>query len=137
MTRASFISSALCPPRKWTSFRNRVLRSTSVPMAERLPPHDQVAFPVAGDTAVGDLARAFTDHCHRPSKAGPTFLGPAAALAPGPPGAQDLGRVTVQPARVLLVERLVVRLMAGPHVRAVREITGQCLAYLLGAPVLV
>jgi hypothetical protein len=45
---------------RWTKSVERLLRSTSVPIADLARPDDQVAFPMAGDGSVFGLSRAFT-----------------------------------------------------------------------------
>ena len=93
----------------------RLVRSTSVPIAERSSPDDQVALPVAGDGAVGGLGGPLADH----HLLGDEALAARADAGPGdaqrPAGAQARGQLAGQRAAALHEQRLVDRLVRDPH----------------------
>ena len=113
---------------------NLVVRSTSVPIAERFEPDDQVAFPVARHRTVLDLGGSFADH----HLGGDVTTGLAAGSRPRdaqrPPGAQTGDQLALERAAALDVERLVDRLVGDPHGLIIGEVDRQPVRDLLRAP---
>ena len=113
---------------------NRVVRSTSVPIAERLSPMMQIALPVAGHGPVVGLGRALADH----HLGGDVAAGPLAGSGPRdpqrPPGAQTGDQLALERTAALHVERLVDRLMGDPHRLIIGEVDRQPVGDLLRAP---
>ena len=105
-----------------SSIVKRLVRSTSVPIAERSMPEDQVALPVAGDGAVGGLGGPLADH----HLVGDEALAARADAGPGdaqrPAGAQARGQLARQRAAALHEQRLVDRLVRDPHRRIIGEV---------------
>ena len=101
---------------------NRVVRSTSVPIAERSSADDQIAFPVAGHGTVLDLGGPLADH-HLGRDVRPGLLPGARPRHPQrPPGAQAGDQLALERAAALDVERLVDRLVADPHGLIIGEV---------------
>ena len=107
---------------------NRVVRSTSVPIA------DQVALPVAGHGPVLDIGRALTDQDLRDHER----LASAATAGTGnsqrPAGAQACHQLAAQGAAALDVEGLVDGLVRDPHGRIIGVVDAESVGDLLRAP---
>ena len=106
----------------------RVVRSTSVPIAERSQADEQVAFPVPGNGSVLDLGWTFADH-HLGRDVRPCLLPRPGPWNPQrPSGAQARDQFALQGAAALDVEGLVDRLVADPHGLIIGEVDPEAVA---------
>jgi hypothetical protein len=109
--------------------RNRVARSTSVPIAERFPgSHDQITLPVTGLHAVLDLDWPLVDHSHRSQPSAPSQPRQTPPAATTPRGPRQLDR--------WVVDRFADRLLAQPAQRLIDKQLVQFVRDLLRAPAL-
>jgi hypothetical protein len=108
-----------------TSMANRLVGSTSVPIAELAQAEDEVALPRSSNGAVGDLGRPLTERDLRAHD----LLAPSPGTSPRhpqrPPGAQPRRQRTAQGAAALDLERLVDGLVGDPHRPIIGELNPQ------------
>ncbi len=96
--------------------------------------HDEVALPVPGDDALGDLRRPLVDHHHRHHGPPRALARPAPALAVEAPAAEQVLPPRLQAVGPGRVEGLVDRLRRRAHLGTAGEAPRQHRADLLRAP---
>ena len=117
-----------------TSSVERLLRSTSVPIADRSSPDDQVALPVAGDGTVLGLGGPLAEDDVGGDVPLRLVPRPGSRLAQRPAGAQAGDQLTLERAAALDEQRLVDRLVADAHGLIIGEVDHQPVRDLLRAP---
>ena len=131
---ASRTASAVCRPGRYSRIVYRLVRSTRVPIAERLAsPVIRSPSQCPGDLTVGRLSRPLVDHRHvRQTTA--ALVRPAMRLATQPAGTQRLGQLPAQATEVRTVDRLVDGLRHDVTLGLASELGPKSLSDLLWTP---
>ena len=94
--------------------------------------HDEVAFPVPGYRAVGDLGGPVADHDHRIDETVRALIWAAVRSASRAARSKCLGHFAFESTAGLEVQRLVDRFVAHPHTLVVGEIFDEAMGDLFG-----